>query len=242
MVWGMNLPSRFGEFWPDGDFKGWRASLVNFYLKQSPEVQKALLDHADGVMEAVSRYPYYVSEKMISEIGTKIALELPPTAAVQPHEAPTSFFTEKSYEKLGSLIMFNDRIIAVNEAMKSVIEGLEPGVHQFFPIDIMMPKERTFPDRYYTLVIGQYIDSFVPEQSNPEIFEEKSVKPGYYSHKHNKAGVNGLALSRAKFEGAHLWRERYLGGEWLTCFSDELKVAIEEAGLRTPPLHQMIEV
>lgn len=21
MVWGMNLPSSFGEFWPDGDFE-----------------------------------------------------------------------------------------------------------------------------------------------------------------------------------------------------------------------------
>jgi hypothetical protein len=75
MVWGMNLPDSFGEFWPDGEFEGWRARLMSHYLKQPPEVQQALLDHPDGTMEAATVYPYYVSEKMICEIGTKIGPE-----------------------------------------------------------------------------------------------------------------------------------------------------------------------
>ena len=242
MVWGMNLPSAFGEFWPDGEFEGWSASLMSYYLKQPPEAQQALLDHPDGAMEAASLYPHYVSEKMICEIGTKIGPEFPLVTPVLPNEAPTSFVTERGYRELGSLVMLNDRILAVDEALKNTIERLEPDVHQFFPIDIRMTEDGFSTSRYYTLVIGQYLDSFVPDKSDRDVFEGKTAKPGFYKLKDGKEDIAGIALSRNAFGNAHLWRERHLGGEWLTCFSDELGSEIAKAGFRIPQLRQMMEL
>ncbi len=242
MVWGMNLPKGFGEFWPSGDFEGWDERLTDYYYEQPPEVQKELFDYPEGPFSAELQYPFYVSKKMICEVGTKVRLEFPLITAVLPEEAPTSFVTRKSHKKLGSLIMFNNRIIAADEELKALIERLEPDVHQFFPIEIIMPKGVVFPKKYYTLVIGQYLDSFVPEKSKADSFTESNVKPGFYKHEENKKGVNGIALSKAKFGEAHLWRERHLGGEWLTCFSDELITEIEAAGLRLPKHYQMKEV
>ena len=51
----------------------------------------------------------------------------------------------------------------------------------------------------------------------------------------------GLAFSSGVFGKAHLWRERRRR-EGLTLFSDELRAAIEQAGLRTPKLNKMKEV
>jgi hypothetical protein len=67
------------------------------------------------------------------------------------------------YKSLGSLIKLNDRILAVDEALKAIIERLESGVHQFFPIEIMMPSDKAPSVRYYVLVIGNYCDSFIPK-------------------------------------------------------------------------------
>lgn len=244
MVWGMNLPSSFGEFWPVGDFEGvsesrsdgWSERLKSYYEAQSRKEQKRLFDYDDGHGNAAHRYPAYVSDKFISEIGSRRGPDRPPFTPIKPHEPPRFFETCKTYGSLGSLIKLNDRIIAVDDALKDI---MEPGVHQFFAIEISMPKGAVFPKQYYTLVIGRYFDSFSPESSKPGSWR----KNGNYAfwHGDRKADMAGLAFSSAVFGKAHLWRERRRG-EGLTLFSDDLKAAIEEAGLRTPKLNKMKEV
>jgi hypothetical protein len=239
MVWGMGLPDDFGKFWPDGEFEGggWGHRLDSFCQTQPFEVQRALFDH--GPSAHIADYSYYVSQKFINEVGTKVRAEDVPFTPVLPQEAPASFVTEKTYKELGSLIKLNNRILAVDDALKALIETLEPDVHQFFPIEITMPKGSVYPKSFYTLVIGQYFDSFVPEKSEKGSF--KPDGPDYYFHTETKKGLNGIALSQAVFGKAHLWRERRLSGEWLTCFSDELNSEIEKADLRIPKLHKMME-
>lgn len=244
MVWGLNLPSSFGEFWPDGDFEGetesaasgWRVRLKSYFEAQPFDEQERLFDYDDGLGNRTHFYSGYVSEKFISEVGTKRGADMPPFTPIEPHEPPQFFATCKIYGSLGSLIMLNDRIIAVDETLKGIIERMAPGIHRFFPIEIRMPKGVVFPKQYYTLAIGQYFDSFSPEHSKPGSWR----KDGDYAIQHGerKADMAGLAFSSAIFGGAHLWRERRRR-EWLTLFSDELRAAIEQAGLRTPKLNKM---
>ncbi len=234
------MPSGFGEYWPDGEPEGWGERLKAYYMEQAPEGQKALFDYVeDGLGNAAHLYPGYVSGKFISEVGTKDGPDRPPFTSIKGHEAPRSFKTTKGYNSLGSLIMLTDRMLAVDDALKAIIERLEPGVHQFFPIEIAMPRGKVFPKSYYVLVIGRYCDSFSPERSKEGTWRERG--PGRYSHVESKKGVTGLALSKAKFGNAHLWRERGLR-EWLTCFSDELQAEITSAGLRIPKHYRMMEI
>jgi hypothetical protein len=247
MVWGMSLPSGFGEFWPLGDFEydtktresGWSERLSAFYREQNPERQKALFEYDDTDGNAAHFYSGYVSGKFKSELGTREGSDRPPFTSIESHEPPQSFHTEKAYKALGSLIMLNSGILAVDEALKLIIERLEPGVHQFFPIKITMPRGVVFHKPYYVLVIGQYHDSFSPEYSK----EGSYRKNGDYSYRHAeaKAGVTGLAFSKGVFGDAHLWRERRMG-QRLTCFSDEIQAEITKAGLRTPKHYRMMEV
>ena len=237
MVWGMRLPDSFGEFWPLGDFEydpkekdtGWYDRLRLHYLAQTPDEQIRLFDYrgfdhgGNGVGYGASKYRTYVSGKFKHEFGTKDGPDSLPFSAAGAHEAPLTFDIEKTYASLGSLIMLNDRILAVDETLKAIIERLEPGVHQFFPIEIRMPKGEVFPKNYYTLVIGQYLDSYSPENSD-EI----------------KKNMNGRAFSKNAFGRAHLWRDRRF--PMVNCFSDELMTEISEAGLRIPKHYKMKEV
>lgn len=96
-------------------------------------------------------------------------------------------------------------------------------MHQFFPIEIKMPKGKIFPKAYFTLVIGQYFDSYAPDKSDE-----------------SKKNLAGRAFSKAAFGNAHLWRDRRF--PLLNCLSDELKSALDDAGLRLPKHYRMKEI
>jgi hypothetical protein len=247
MVWGVARPRGLGDFFPDGDFEGWSSSLTSYYLKQPPEIQRALFScPPDPEVQpdqqhyvAALDYPFYVAKKFMDEVGTKLRPDDFPITPVQPHEAPTSFVTVKSYKALGSLIQLNSGLLAVDDVLKTIIERLEPQVHQFFPIKIVMPKDNIYPVQYHTLVFGQYYDSFVPEMCKEGASWPSGPSRPYSDD--SKQAISGRAFSKKKFGNAHLWREREFR-QRLTCFSNELQCEIESASLLMPKCYRMIEV
>lgn len=234
MVWGMTLPQGFGEFWPLGDFEGWRQRLNGFYASQTPEAKKALYEPRGEVS-----YAYYVNRKFSNEPETGGGQYEPPLSRIKSHEPPEMFVTEKTYKTLGSLMLLNDSILAVDERFRGIVDRLEPGVHEFFPIEIVMPKGGIYPDKYFTLVIGQYFDAFSREETQAGSVQE--YPSGVVQPDTSKAGVNGIAVRRSVYRGADLWRDRRLGAE-LTCFSDELQAEVSKANLRIPKHYRMMEV
>src|SRR5207245_173725 len=78
---------------------------------------------------------------------------------------PTEYRMRETPKSLASLIQLTDRLLAVDATLKEIIETLEPGVHQFWPIRMPMPRGKDYPVPYYAMIIGRFIDSFVPEQS-----------------------------------------------------------------------------
>jgi hypothetical protein len=158
---------------------------------------------------------------LVSEPGSKRA-DMPAFGPIAAHEAPKRYKTVKNYAS---------GILAVDGPLKDIIERFEPGVHHFFPIEIVGRKDVVYPKKFFVMAIGQYLDSFSPEQSNPASWEN-SVE-GYYRFDDGKKSMSGLALSRQVFGNAHLWRERRMLRE-LICFSDQLMANITGWGLRLP--------
>jgi len=248
MVWGMSLPATFGQFWPSGEFEwdpkaresGWSERLEQYFLAQSPERQMELIAGAPDP-DSPGAYSYYVAKKLNGEARMPNGPWEPDVRPIEPQEPPRSFTTDKKYQSLGSLIHLNSRMVAVDDPLKTIIERLEPGVHQFFPIDILMPKGEVFPKKYHVLVIGQYYDSFSPEHSNKESWSDYGPNyPDFYYYKYeeSKKGITGLAVSESVFGSSHLWRERRFLGV-LICFSDSLQAEITKAGLRLPAHYPM---
>jgi hypothetical protein len=159
-------------------------------------------------------------------------------SSIEPQEVPQSFNTEKSYKTLGSLISLNG-FLAVDDALKAIVKRLEPDVHQFFPIKIRMPRGKVYPTQYYIFVIGQYLDSFSPKDSDEGSWRTNG--PNEYFHEKTKAGISGLAFFKDTFGRAHLWRERRMSLRPVF-FSDELHTEIASAELRIPKNYRAKEV
>lgn len=245
MVWGMPLPSSLGDFWPDGDFEcdpakdapTWNDRLDAFFNALPQPEQDRLYTSAKGQHS----YSYWVAEKLKREPGSKLQKLSPPFSAVLAHEAPKTFVTSKRYTSLGSLIQLNGRIIAVDETFKNLVEKLEPAKHQFLPIDILSRAGQVFERQFFTLVIGNHLDSFSPESSRQKSFKAYNRLAQSFVFGDLKRDIEGLAFIEERHCGSHLWREKCFPG-LLTCLSDDLKKAVEEAGLRLPKQYKMSSI
>jgi len=215
-------------------------TLKAYYREQSPEAQRELFDYDDGQGNAAHYYAHHVVEKFQSEMGSVYSRDFPPISPIQTHEPPRYFDTEKTYRSLGSLIALNWGLMAVDALMKSIIEKIEPNIHQFLPIEIRMPRNSVYPGPYYVLAIGRYLDSLEPEKCSDGIIRAIPDSKRY-SHVELKAGIVGLALSKQDIGSAHLWRERRLS-RMPTFFSDTLQAEISNANLRIPKHYKIMEV
>lgn len=231
MVWAMMMSGSFGDFFPDGDYFGWDEKLKDYCRNGRSEERKAAL------WAAQRSYQGWISEAFHSEIGVERPHN-PPVVSPLLEELPTEFRTVKSYNNLGSLIKMTDRLIAVDEPLKEIIETLEPNVHRFWAMSIVMPKGRIYPQTYYGMIIGRFLDSFLPDHS---ILEPAYSGEGYYAPmQDNKKAYAGLAFSEKAIATAHLWRERRIAMPEVF-LSDELQAKISEEKLRVPK-HWMVKV
>ncbi|WP_170398489.1 hypothetical protein [Ruegeria arenilitoris] len=140
MTWGMESPSNFGDYFLDGDYVGFDDALISYYLNKMPDKDKAEM----GVSDGFSHPTFY--GKFIRELGW-----------LKPQECPEEFaITHTRSKSFGSLIELGSQLPAADEDLKALIERLEPGIHQFWPIKITMPKGETYPKQFYGMRIGKF--------------------------------------------------------------------------------------
>ena len=215
MVWGMeNIGS--GMFFPSGDFPGEDARLEAIEQSMPPEKRSK-----------------YSPLGYVSHVAECIRKDKGPLA---DHELPKKFVASPRPKELGSLLKLRGGVRAVDEDLKNIIERLEPSVHQFWPLQIVMPNGDGHPNRYYGMMVLRHLDSFMPEQSDPDCWRGGEIAPGinsYTVYGSSREDHAGLAMASSVFGSSHLWRERALMNPTLF-FSDELQAAIKSAGLRIP--------
>lgn len=215
MVTGITSPSGFGDYSPHGEYVDWDVRLKNYYDHEMSEAEKAEM----GMQERI----------LYSKFANKFLDDKGP---VKPHEWPMEFRTRVTYPSLASLIMLPDRLLAVDETLKGLIEELEPSVHQFSPLRIVMPKGKEYPQQFYVMVIRQFVDSFSPDRSEEGSWYRREFGLCFVQVSTRQA-YEGLALSKQLFGSSHLWRERWLKNPNIFV-SDRLQAAIAGLGLRIP--------
>lgn len=236
MIWGLYETNSFGAYRPDGDFAGWELQLKHHFLDEmSDQEQQSYGTH--GYMSYFS----HTKKKFLEEPGYTID-GLPPIGPMQAHEVPEEFAIEKKPSgELSALITLN-RVPAVNEELKAAIEALEPGVHEFWPIRLTLPKGGEWPVQYYTMRIGRFLDSFRPEESDEGAWRKRGVKTDrYYVSIPKKEYFAELGMSRAEIGDAHLWRERRLGRPEI-CMSNEMQAVLKKTGLKGSKLYRLKDV
>lgn len=236
MVWGLKLPSGFGDYFPDADFVGYTERLKAFFEEEMPPEEQAKYGEFRG-----AGYVAHVVGNFKNEHGTAHGDDNP-FRPVAEHEWPEKYGLYKAYKTLGSLFMMNSQLLAVDRDFKNAVERLEPGVHAFRPLDVLTRKGEPYPGQYYTMLIRRFLDSFDPEKSVEGSWEKPSEKhEQYFVFRNTKESFSGLAFSRSLTDGAHLWRERKLRHPQIF-FSDALKVEIDLARLRLPKHFRMRDV
>ncbi|WP_336512053.1 imm11 family protein [Pseudaestuariivita rosea] len=223
MAWGMHEPSSFGAFFPEVSYVGWYEELRRQYFEELTDAEKAKL----GMTRSFDLTNF--TNRFRNEHGE-----------VRQEWCPKEFRTAKGYKTLGSLIMLNGGLLAVDEGLKLLIEELEPGVHQFWPIKISMPRNKVYPGNYYGLRIGQFLDTFNPDHSKDGCYRIEGYE-NYRGIAPIKKAITGLAVSHDAIGGAHLWREQKLSQPDIF-LSDTLEASAAKQGLRLPKHYQMKEV
>jgi hypothetical protein len=220
MVWAWVDPSSFGDYFPNGDFVGWEERIKRYFDEEMSAEQRAAFDNWDVAYRG--------------EVARKFSEDLGP---LEPHERPAEFRMMERAKSLGSIIHTVNRLLAVDAALHEIIERLEPGVHQFWPLRITTRTGKEYPVAYYGMVVRRFIDSFVPEQSAGLQVSEGSPTV-YFAIHPTKKWYGKLTVLESATAGAHLWRERRLLSPKLF-FSDELQAEIARQDLRIARHHQL---
>ena len=227
MVWGLQEPSSFGMYYPNGEYVGWKDRLEAYWRNEMSEEEKTRIE-----ANHPSDYISYVTRKFSGEIGTLIRhhsfFKLTP---LLPHECPDEFRTENNMREIGALMLGLGLI--VSEPLKALIEGLEPGVHLFWPLRITGQRGSGYPGCYYGMQVRRHLDSFCPELSVTGCFtkSDSTSLDWYYSRGDTKLSYAGLAMSESVIDDAHIWYERRLRDPRLF-ISDTLQAEIRRAGLK----------
>lgn len=118
---------------------------------------------------------------------------------------------------------------AVSEQVKDIIEELEPGAQQFFPIDISLKSGAPTLRKYFLMNIRQVIDGV--DLANTDV-EWQSIQT--FGHEHYYPvldtipymGNKKLFFIKQQVEGHHLWRGRSNFSTKIFC-SDDLMDAFK---------------
>ena len=121
--------------------------------------------------------------------------------------------------------------IYVSDRVKTKIEEMEPGVHQFFPMEVIMPDGSPCPKQYWVWSNMNRVDALVLDKSAYmyEYHFNKEKWPGYSEYAELGGGPPTLALNKEKIAGKVKWLDYKLGKIF---FSDEFAAWLDAEGIK----------
>lgn len=224
MAYGFDTSASFGNFFPDAEMPGYWEHLEQHFKEMSA---KGLATH--------EFFPQFQSDfRRDSLYGTR---------AIDNDLIPQDFVLAKPYKSLGDMILLGLGV-AVTDCLRSLIEELEPGRHQFKAVKITLPSGKAYPTAYFTLRVLSQLDAFDKEKSDPTCWKKSvrilKIAPPMEDHAY------GIALSRRVIADHHIWRGFVSPESGISGFdfyvSDTLKAVIDAAGLKMPPFYKLKEV
>jgi hypothetical protein len=150
---------------------------------------------------------------------------------IPPEVAPRTAILQSSHKTFGALTLVSG-VYGVTEPLRDAIEGLEPGVHQFFPITLRRKSGEEIEGPYFLLNVLQLIDCIIWEQSNAYLLPSGIWSKG--------KGDPRYALRRDAVRGRHLWLHPH--PYFRDFISDALKSVFDALGVKALVYHEAPEV
>ena len=143
---------------------------------------------------------------------------------------------------LPNMFMATSGMWIVDSSARQIIEELDPGLHQFFSINVQFPDGSSPPGEWFSMNITTVRKTMIDAESAikhlPPAKLPKKLPDGtittYWSTGTSLIDFNAkrITVGPDADDGANLWREKGHQRD-LILFSDKLHDALQEAGLTT---------
>lgn len=176
-----------------------------------------------GGYQQLGKYPEF--EERVSREEHRISVDAWKHGdhQLKPEQVPKKLILFKPRKNLRDAFRSLNGISVVSDAMREVIETLDPGLHQFFPIQVEFPRGKLPEKKYNVIIISTKKKTIIPELS--EVDGPRYGK--FYSVVEYRKDVSFAPVCR---DGAHMWREEGFRNEHF--ISDELAAAIKAKELK----------
>ncbi|MEZ0330024.1 MAG: DUF1629 domain-containing protein [Methylophilaceae bacterium] len=212
MTWGLVNQTNFGQCFLQGSFIHCKDNIGKIFNGTMGG------EHTEAYESSFSEYFIDVISKFIDD-PEKIAEK----------EYPTDFYVMSLQKKFGSLLELENRIIAVDTDLKTLIERLEPNTHRFWPINIYLKTGNKTEKDYFGFAISHFIDSFKPKKSSG--FYTKTNGRSYFAEDNTMKVYKNLCIDSSVVGGRSIWREKKLSSPRIL-ISDQLCNEIKKQNLK----------
>lgn len=138
-----------------------------------------------------------------------------------PDNVPRAFYVSTRRQTLPGMFQCWPIADAVSEQLRNKIEELEPGVHQFFPIELELLKGERPDQPYYLLNIMNVIDAIDPEKSvSDSIHSPYSFGTSHFWNRPESKRNTRIVLYKNVIAGMCIWNDVNSYGDIF--MSDEL--------------------
>ncbi|WP_022704118.1 imm11 family protein [Pseudorhodobacter ferrugineus] len=155
MAYGFDKSASFGRFFPDGEFHGFQDYLNERFqemLAKGQTEQKFFNEFRWALVDAMHSGTDFMAQDLL----------------------PRLYTLAKPYKSLGDLINLSAGI-AVSSRLRDLIVKLEPGRHQIWPVEIVLPSVEAYPVDYFMLRVLSQLDAFDKANSDQGCWK-KSVR------------------------------------------------------------------
>ncbi len=115
--------------------------------------------------------------------------------------------------------------------VRDAIEALEPGRHQFWNVELVLPKDRPEGRRWNVLVIGNSVAAFRRDKTDPSAVA--TTGGGVVILNRTQRAIDAAMLDASEIGNRHLWKDPGVIDPGFFV-SDTLMARLEAADLRLP--------
>ena len=124
--------------------------------------------------------------------------------------------------------------VCVGERFRAIVESFEPGVHEFYPIELRSRKGVLYEEPYFLINVCQSFDAILVKGIDLEWGRMAAV--GLEGMPYPRRLVTGakppLPISKPTIAGRHLWLDYWVFGRNGIMVSDQLRTALMDAKIR----------
>lgn len=140
--------------------------------------------------------------------------------AIKPEHLPTKIQYEGKRYGIPEVV-HGCQLFCVNDRFRDVVEAVEPGVHQYFPVDMLWEDDGTLAQKMFIFNVCNRLDTVSREASTTELRHGMMWEPS----------TGEMVYSLPRIGDHHIWIDRHTSATGMFFCSDRTHQALMDAGI-----------